>query len=106
MAPTDRRAICVHTTAGAVLQYRHVEKLVNFIIGRAASLAFSAVYKTLVITFTALQRTEISWIAYQLRCWLLRLGFKLLRQPLTRQLSSKPYFGGPGLQTGGTRAAR
>jgi hypothetical protein len=47
----------VHTTAGAVLQYRHVEKLSDFIIARPASLAFSAVYETLVTSRTGLQRS-------------------------------------------------
>jgi hypothetical protein len=35
MAPSERRLFCVHTTAGAVLQYRHMEKLIEFIIDRA-----------------------------------------------------------------------
>ncbi len=35
MTPIERRLFCVHTTAGAVLQYRHMEKLIEFIIAKA-----------------------------------------------------------------------
>ena len=39
MAPVEGRASSMHTTAGTVLQYRHAQKLTDFIIGRARSLA-------------------------------------------------------------------
>ncbi len=39
MAPVRRRASSMHTTAGTALQYRHAQKLSDFIIGWARSLA-------------------------------------------------------------------
>ncbi len=39
MAPVRRRASSMHTTAGTALQYRHAQKLSDFIISLARSLA-------------------------------------------------------------------
>src|SRR5208283_4078070 len=92
MAPVEGRASSMHTTAGTALQYRHAQKLSDFIIGRARSLALFSESKNASnypgCTFLQLGRLLI-------RCSRPNVRFILLHQLLTARYCPRTCPLGP-----------